>query len=201
MRGGHGAAFVVLGAGWPPGAATPHAWQMSPIIHGCVGWLIGHRRQRRRDRIALTVAAVAPDLDGVGLLVSEELYVEWHHRLAHGAIFAVVTAVFVGAVCRSRRAAALAVLAFHSHVVMDLVGSGPGWPILYWYPFDHTEWLPSWQWDLASWQNSLFGLATVLLCLGMALRVRRTPVELFSPRADSRVVATLRHRFLGEPLP
>jgi hypothetical protein len=174
---------------------------MSPIIHGCVGWLIGHRLQSRRARLAVTVAAVAPDLDGVGLLVSEELYVEWHHRLAHGAIFAVVTAVVVGSMCRSKKAAALALIAFHSHVVMDLVGSGPGWPILYWYPFDHTEWLPSWQWDLASWQNSVFGLATVLVCLATALTVRRTPVELFSPRADSRVVTTLRHRFLGEPLP
>jgi hypothetical protein len=174
---------------------------MSPIIHGCVGWLLGQPLEHRRDRIAITVAAVAPDLDGVGLLVSEELYVEWHHRLAHGAIFAVVTAVAAGLVCRSKKAALLGVLAFHSHVLMDLAGSGPGWPILYWYPFADTEWLPSWQWNLASWQNSVFGLATVLVCLAMALRFRRTPVELFSPRADARVVATLRHRFLGEPLP
>ena len=63
---------------------------MSPIIHAAVGWLIGQPLKERRDRIVVAVAAVAPDIDGLGLLVSEELYVEWHHRLAHGAIAAVV---------------------------------------------------------------------------------------------------------------
>ena len=57
------------------------------------------------------------------------------------------------------------------------------------------------QWDLASWQNSVIGLAVTLACLGCAFWQRRTVVELFSPRWDAHVVATLRKRFLGEPLP
>jgi inner membrane protein len=170
---------------------------MSPLIHAAVGWLIGHRLPRRRDRVIITLMAVAPDLDGVGILVSEDLYVEWHHRLAHGALAALVVTA-VGALCASprMRGALLAMLAFHSHILMDLVGSGPGWPILYWWPFDDAEWLPSFQWDLASWQNSVFGLVTILVCLSMALTsVKRTPVELFSIRADNAVVRTLRARF------
>jgi hypothetical protein len=184
---------------------------MSPIIHGCVGWLIGQPLTKRRDRVVVTVAALAPDLDGLGLLISEDLYVAWHHRLAHGAAFAVATFV-VAALAASAHddgdtgkkrlphrltVGLLALVAFHSHVAMDLVGSGPGWPILYFYPWSTTEWLPSWQWDLASWQNSVFGLATLLLCLGQALPRGRTPVELFSLRADAAVVTTLRRRFLG----
>lgn len=171
---------------------------MSPIIHGCVGWLIGHRSSSRRVRVVCTVAAVAPDVDAVGLVVSADLYLAWHHRLAHGVGFAIATAVVAALVCRRKRplhAAALALLAFHSHVVMDLAGSGPGWPILYWWPWSTTEWLPSWQWDLASWQNSAFGLAVVLVCLATSLTVGRTPVELFSPRADRRVVDAMVARF------
>ena len=168
---------------------------MSPIIHGAVGWLVGARAARRRDRVVVAVAAVAPDVDGFGLIVSEDLYLAWHHRLAHGALWAVATVVVAFAVTRSWRTSLLALLAFHTHIAMDLVGSGPGWPILYWYPFSTTEWLPSWQWDLASWQNSLFGLATIIVCLSMALRLRRTPVELFSLRADGAVVAAVRARF------
>jgi inner membrane protein len=95
----------------------------------------------------------------------------------------------------------LALLAFHLHLVCDLAGSGPGWPVLYWWPLSHTEWFWEGQWDLSSWQNSLIGLCTTLLCLGCALVWRRTPVELFSLRGEGAVVATLRHRFLGEPLP
>jgi inner membrane protein len=171
---------------------------MSPLIHGCVGWLIGHRSSSRRTRVVCTVAAVAPDIDGIGLLVSEDLYLAWHHRLAHGVGFAVATAVVAGLACRRERplrAAALALLAFHSHIVMDLVGSGPGWPILYWWPWSTTEWLPSWQWDLASWQNSVFGLVVLLACLAMARTVARTPVELFSRAADRRVVDAVVARF------
>src|SRR5687768_7471157 len=98
---------------------------MSPIIHGAVGWLIAQPLKERRDRIVVAVAAVAPDVDGLGLLISEELYLEWHHRLAHGAIAAVVVPVLCALLCRQRALGALlGFLAFHSHIAMDLCGSG-----------------------------------------------------------------------------
>jgi inner membrane protein len=168
---------------------------MNPIIHGFVGWLVAQPLARRRERAIVTLAAVLPDVDGLGLVVSDELYAAWHHRLAHGAPWAALTAIGVGLACRSPRAAVLGVAAFHTHIAMDLVGSGPGWPILYWYPFTDTEWLPSWQWDLASWQNLLFGVAVVACCLTIGVRHGRTPVELVSTRADDAVTRTLRARF------
>ena len=89
-------------------------------------------------------------------------------------------------------------LAFHTHVVADLVGSG--WPLFYLWPVSDTEWLPSWQWDLASWPNAIIGLAVTLTALGCAVWFGRTPVELFSERADAQVVAVIRARFgSGEP--
>ena len=172
---------------------------MSPLIHAEVGWLLSLALEKRRDRMLVVAAAVLPDLDGAGLLISEALYERWHHRLAHGAIAAVVITVVVLAWTRRPLAALLACAAFHSHIAMDLAGSGPGWPILYWWPFAETEWLPSWQWDLASWQNSTFGLASTLVCLSCALRFGRTPVEIVSPRADAKVVAALRARFSRAP--
>jgi hypothetical protein len=60
------------------------------------------------------------------------------------------------------------------------------------------EWFWDGQWDLASWQNSLIGLAATLACLACALRFRRTFVEVFSTRWDAEVTRTLRRRFLGE---
>lgn len=180
---------------------------MSPIVHGAVGWLLGQGCARRRERVALAVLAVAPDVDGLGIVVSEQAYVDWHHRLAHGAIAAVVATV-VGAVVfatggdrtastgRSALVGALlGALAFHSHVVLDLCGSGPGWPILYGWPWTDTEWLPSWQWDLGSWQNGVFGVVVIAACLALGVVKGRTPVEIVSLRADAAVVATLRKRF------
>lgn len=168
---------------------------MSPIIHAGTGWLLGAWLPRRRDRVLATIAAVIPDVDGLTLLFGEEMYAEWHHKIAHGAVAAVVVAALAFALSRAWRTALVALAAFHAHVAMDLAGSGPGWPILYWWPFADTEWLPSWQWDLASWQNSLFGFIVVVACLAAALPLSRTPVEVFSQRGDAAVVRTIRARF------
>lgn len=175
---------------------------MSPLIHGELGWLIAQRLRARRDRVLVAVAGVAPDLDGLTLLGGEELYGEYHHVLFHGIPGALLTMGVCMALARQRLATGLlALAAFHLHLVCDLAGSGPGWPIFYFWPFSRVEWMWSGQWDLASWQNSTIGLAVTLAALACALRWRRTPVELFSPRWDTLVVATLRHRFLGEPMP
>lgn len=168
---------------------------MSPLIHAEVGWLLALPLAKRRDRILVAAAAVIPDVDGFGLLVSDALYENWHHKLAHGAIAAVVVTALSFAVMQNAKAALLALAAFHSHIVMDLAGSGPGWPILYFWPCSDVEWLPSWQWNLASWQNSVFGLTATLACLACAIPYARTPVEMFSPRADAKIVETLRNRF------
>jgi len=145
----------------------------------------------------VVAAGLAPDLDGLSLLGGVESYGRWHHLLFHGAVGAAVTAAACAALGRSRaKVAALAVVAFHLHLLCDLAGSGPGWPLWYFWPFDRTEWMWGGQWDLASWQNTAIGLGATLLCLLSALVVRRTAVELFSPRADAAVTAAVRRRFL-----
>jgi len=174
---------------------------MNPIVHAEIGWLCSQSRASRRERWVITAAAILPDLDGAGILFSDELYAAWHHKVGHGLPAAVGFTVLALLVTRSWRVAGLACLAFHTHIVADLVGSGPGWPIWYLWPWSELEWLPSWQWDLASWQNSLIGLAFTLAGLSGALWWKRTPVELFSTKADAAVVATLRARFAREKSP
>ena len=56
----------------------------------------------------------------------------------------------------------LALLTFHLHLLCDLAGSGPGWPIWYFWPTSLREWFWDGQWELASWQNSVIGLAATL---------------------------------------
>jgi inner membrane protein len=168
---------------------------MSPIIHAGVGWLLGAKLPTRRDRVVATVAAVIPDVDGLTLLFGEDLYAEWHHKVAHGAAFAVVVVVAAALITRRASATIVAALAYHSHILCDLAGSGPGWPIWYWWPFDDASWLPSWQWDLASWQNAVFGAAVIALCLTCGVALGRTPIEVVSKRADAAVSTTLQARF------
>jgi len=172
---------------------------MNPIVHAELSWLLTLRLRERRDRVLVTLAGLAPDVDGLTLLAGEELYARYHHVLTHGYLAALVTMAICTALARQRLwVAGLSLAAFHLHLLCDLAGSGPGWPIHYYFPHSMKEWFWEGQWNLASWQNTLVGLVATLACLACALRWRRTAVELLSPRWDAEVTRTLRRRFLGE---
>lgn len=169
---------------------------MNPIVHAELSWLAGVRLTERRDRVLVMLAGVVPDVDGLSLLGGIEAYAKWHHVLTHGLVAAVVVALSFGALARRRLVVgALSFGAFHLHLLCDLAGSGPGWPITYLAPFSRAETMWSGQWNLASWQNSVIGLAATLLVLACALPFGRTLVEVFSVKVDSKVVAALRARF------
>jgi inner membrane protein len=173
---------------------------MNPIVHAELSWLLSQGLRERRDRALVTLAGLSPDLDGLSLLGGEEWYGRYHHVLSHGYVAALLVTAVCAVLARQRGAVALLSLAaFHLHLACDLVGSGPGWPLYYFWPLSMRDWFWEGQWDLASWQNTLIGLGATLLGLACALRWHRTPVELFSVRWDARVTRTLRHRFLGEP--
>ena len=173
---------------------------MNPLIHAELSWLTTARVAARRDRALITLAGVLPDLDGLSLLGGVDAYGRWHHLLTHGLVSAVVCAGVMTALAKDRvKVFALCLLAFHLHLLCDLAGSGPGWPIFYWWPFNRSELMWSGQWDLASWQNAVFGLAVTLAALGCALPLGRTVFELVSVKWDALVVATLRARFARAP--
>jgi len=183
---------------------------MSPVTHFLTGWVLANAADlSRRDRAVVTLAAVVPDVDGLGI-VAEILtrhsrhpliwFSQYHHAL-HTLLFALF--VSVCAFCISKRrwvSASLAFVAFHLHLLEDLVGSrGPdgfNWPIPYLFPFS-DRWIWTWggQWALDAWPN--IALTIVLLCVTVWLAVKRgfSPVDLFSPAADRPVVTALRKRF------
>jgi len=170
---------------------------VSPIVHAQLSWLGAQKLTLRRDRILVTLGGVLPDLDGLTLLVGEDLYGRWHHVLTHGILSALILSGALALMAKRKLAVfGLAFAAFHLHLFCDLLGSGPGWPISYLWPMSAAEWQWRGQWDLASWQNTLIGLSATIAVLACALRYGRTAVELFSLKVDAKVVATLRKRFL-----
>lgn len=169
---------------------------MNPIVHAELSWLGAQRLTDRRDRILVTLGGVLPDLDGLSLLGGTDLYGQWHHVLTHGLLSALAISTALALLAKRKGAVfVLALAAFHLHLFCDLLGSGPGWSIYYFWPMSRTEWFWSGQWDLASWQNSVIGLGATVAVLACALPLGRTAVELFSLKVDAQVVATLRKRF------
>jgi inner membrane protein len=185
---------------------------MSPGTHFFTGWVLANGADlTRRDRAVVTLAAVVPDVDGLGI-VPEILtrhsqhpllwFSQYHHAL-HTLLFALVVTVCAFFLSNRRWiSATLAFVAFHLHLLEDLVGSrGPDgaiWPIPYLSPFSN-RWIWTWggQWKLNAWPN--LALTVVLLCVTVWMAVQRgfSPVGLFSPKADASVVAVLRKRFLS----
>jgi hypothetical protein len=133
---------------------------MSPITHFFAGWMLaatadlaGPSPLRRREKALIVAAAVAPDLDGLGI-VPEFLtrhsshpllwFSQYHHAL-HTLAFALVCTLLAfliagplagfawGPSMRGRPlpthpwlTAALVFLSFHLHLLFDLLGSrGP----------------------------------------------------------------------------
>lgn len=163
----------------------------------------------RRERAAVALAGVIPDLDGLGV-VAEVLtrntshpltwFSEYHHSL-HNLTFALAVAVATFLISARRwKTAALAFLSFHLHLFCDLIGArGPDgyqWPIPYLLPFSRAwEWSWEGQWALNAWPN--FALTFVLLGAAFYLAWRRgfSPLEILSVAADRAFVRTLRKRF------
>ncbi|MBI5543334.1 MAG: metal-dependent hydrolase [Deltaproteobacteria bacterium] len=169
---------------------------MHLIAHAELSWLAAQALPTRRDRILVTVAGLAPDLDALALLGGREAFSTYHHVISHGWVAALVVTAAVASAATSRvRTAFVALLTFHLHLLCDLAGSGPGWPLLYFWPASRHEWYWAGQWNLASWQNSLIAVLAALGCLAMALPFRRTIVEVFSTRADAVLVRALWQRF------
>lgn len=164
----------------------------------------------------IALAAVIPDLDGIGIVVDgvtkltsdepTELFVTYHHDL-HTLAFALVCSglalLALGkgpTLARRLLIGALVALSFHLHLLCDIAGSrgpdGHQWPIPYLKPFD-AEFGIMWsgQWVLNAWPNLV--LTVVLLVGTLVLAVRRgySPLGIVSAKADQAVVRTLRTRF------
>lgn len=166
---------------------------MNPLVHGELSWLAAQKLTDRRDRALVTIAGVIPDLDGLSLLGGVDAYGRWHHVLTHGALSALVLCGMLTFFARRKLPVFLLSLGtFHLHLLCDLAGSGPGWPLYYLWPFSRVETFWSGQWNLASWQNSVIGLITTLAVLACAVPFRRTIVELFSLKFDAEVVKVVR---------
>src|ERR1043166_1402196 len=118
---------------------------MSPITHLLASWLIAAKAMdNSRDCRLVTLAGLAPDLDGLGLISDivthftssspTTFYQTYHHYAFHGLLAALIVSVSAALLARNRlRVFLFALLVFHLHLLCDLIGSrGPDpedlWP-------------------------------------------------------------------------
>lgn len=147
------------------------------------------------ERLLCMIAATVPDLDGLSRIFGENAYWDWHHKLTHNLLSALVVAAVAAVFARRRIACALVCFGlFHLHLAMDLVGSGPGWPIHYLWPYDSMGIESRHVWELYSWQNIAAAGALLAWTILIAAFARRTPLEKLMPALDRQLVDLLPRR-------
>jgi hypothetical protein len=145
------------------------------LTHIGLSWVVATLgRGSRRDRWLVVLAGTLPDIDGAGILWSQDAYVAVHRAAGHGLLFvALAVAVALWRADARWVTAALTALSFHLHLLLDLVGTG-GLPIRYGWPFSDRGWSYDGHWVLASWQNALV-MALTLLAVLLLARPRASP--------------------------
>ena len=146
-----------------------------------------------RERVFAMIAASVADLDGLGILVSSDAYVAYHHVLGHNFLFGGISATVLTAFSTHRLKAFWLYLAlFHLHLILDYFGSGPGWGIYYLWPFSRLEIENPNAWEFFSWQNICAAGFFLLWTLAIVIKSGRTPLELFMPSLDQKIVRAFR---------
>ncbi len=183
---------------------------MSPVTHLLASWIVAAKTTNNaRDLRLVTLAGIAPDLDGLGLLADMTrnaftggerfpLYQNYHHYLLHGIAGGVLIAVLLAIFAQRRwRVLLLAFAVFHLHLLCDFVGSrGPSpedlWPIFYLGPFEKDPmWMWKGQWRLDGWQNQLVSVGLFVWTMVLAVRTGNSVVGVFNRRFDAHFVRVL----------
>jgi LexA-binding, inner membrane-associated putative hydrolase len=106
---------------------------VSPVTHFFTGWVLGSVvGSDKRERALVTLAAVSPDVDGLGIipeLLTRQSrhplvwFSQYHHDL-HTLLFAIVVSLLAFILTERRWTLAIfAFISFHLHLAEDLVGS------------------------------------------------------------------------------
>jgi inner membrane protein len=165
-----------------------------------IGWLISQPLEKRRDRLLVTAASLLPDFDGAGAVISIDYYSRFHHVFGHNVFFGLIL-LLITLKCGvdKLKVSILVFISFNSHILGDLLGSGAGWGIPYFWPFNKTmfEFSHPFQWELDSWQNLIVTIICIVLIIIFGLLKKRTIVEIFSVNTDYKVVEIFNRWFAG----
>jgi membrane-bound metal-dependent hydrolase YbcI (DUF457 family) len=144
------------------------------LTHIGLSWIVASLgRGTRTDRWLIVLAGVLPDLDGAGIVCSQDAYLALHRAAGHGLLFCLaMLAVTAWRAATPWKTAALTMLSAHLHFLLDVVGTG-GLPIRYFWPFSQRGWSFSGHWVLASWPNVLVMMLTLVAVIVMARRTLR----------------------------
>ena len=152
-----------------------------------------------KERFFCLLVGTLPDIDGIGIVVSQEAYERYHHVVGHNFLAGV--ALSGGLALASQRkwfAFFFYLVVFHFHIFLDLLGSGIGWTVSYLWPFSSRRF--EWEtvaWQFGGWENKVAFLITVAAMIWIAKKFHRTFFEYWFPEGDKILLRWMRIRGNG----
>ena len=156
--------------------------------HVLSGWIAGnYLKLNARERFLCMIAAGIPDIDGLGILISQDAYDDYHHVLGHNLLFGIIVALILALFSSRKKKCFILYLAlFHLHILMDLFGSGELWTISYFWLFSNYTLYSEFNWALYSWQNMIVNALVVIWTVILIVMKKRTPLEYLMPKLDKK---------------
>lgn len=164
---------------------------MQIYTHILAGWCIGNYTARTpRERLLCMIASVLPDLDGIGIFVDVKYYWAYHHVLGHNIFAGLLFTGILLAFSEWRLwNAVLYYFMFSLHLVLDYLGSGPGWGIHLLWPVSGYYLENPNVWNLSSWQNMLVCFVLFVWTVVIAFTKKQTPLETVSNSLNTKCVS------------
>jgi hypothetical protein len=154
-------------------------------------------RESRRFRVAITLAAIAPDIDVISYLWGERAYSSYHHYFGHNLFFGLGFAIASMCFFKARRwkVFAFTALAFASHYYGDYFFTR--FPLGAFWPFWNHGYIYSYRIGLDHPINLFFSYLSFVVFIVMGVIYKRTPVEIISPATDQVIVNLFRAKPLA----
>ena len=134
-----------------------------------------------------------PDFDGLGILIDVKYYHKFHHVIGHNFLVGVILAAALVFISGGQRLKWFLIYfgIFHVHLVLDLLGSGPGWGLYYLWPFSMSYYESPYVWELQSWQNGVAMYFILIWVIVLYNKTSRTPLEVISVSMDQKFAAKI----------
>ena len=158
--------------------------------HIGLSWLAANLvKGNRRLRAAVFLTGILPDIDGFGMFVSQDMYCKYHHVLSHGLPFSVAATIVSVIICKGYRLKALLLtqLAFYLHYFGDYFFTK--WRLYYLAPFSMTSYGSRHSVWLYHPINVVFMFIAMAIVIVIAVKSKRTPLEIISRPLDDRLVS------------
>ena len=171
---------------------------MAPVAHLLLSWTsCVEFLKNRRERTIVALSGIAPDIDGLGVIIDKltgttSYFLKFHHYIGHSIFAAVIFSTVACAIASSQRKTVwvFSFIVVHLHIICDVLGSkGPDgyhWPVYYLYPIN-SEFQLNWrhQWELNAWPNQVIVLLLFVVTIYYAATRRITFLEIFSTRLNA----------------